>query len=96
MYDEFRHETKSPDHAEGVIVPLSPRRRGQTRQRSCRRSASAGRAQTGFDLTEDGVALRLQPRQSVTAMNSVFHATAQNRWHQWDGARWKPERTRLA
>jgi putative DNA primase/helicase len=46
----------------------------------------------GFDLTEDGAALAF----AATHDHEFRFCHGPNRWHRWDGTRWKPEPTRLA
>ena len=81
---------RSPDHVEGVIVPLSPRRRGKLGNGHA--DEAPADALDGFDLTEDGVALAFAARHG----DELRFTHRANRWHRWDGTRWKPERTRLA
>jgi putative DNA primase/helicase len=46
----------------------------------------------GYELTEDGVAQAF----ALERGNELRFCHGPNRWHRWDGTRWKPETTRLA
>jgi putative DNA primase/helicase len=46
----------------------------------------------GFELTEDGVAQAFV----IERGNDLRFCHGPNRWHRWDGTRWKPEQTKLA
>ena len=46
----------------------------------------------GFELTEDGVAQAF----ALERGRDLRYCYGPNRWHRWDGTRWKPEQTKLA
>jgi putative DNA primase/helicase len=46
----------------------------------------------GCELTEDGVAQAF----AIERGNELRFCHGPNRWHRWDGTRWKPEKTKLA
>jgi putative DNA primase/helicase len=46
----------------------------------------------GFELTEDGVAQAFAMERG----GDLRFCHGPTRWHRWDGARWKPEQTKLA
>lgn len=46
----------------------------------------------GFELTEDGIAQAFVTERG----NDLRFCHGPNRWHRWDGTRWKPEQTKLA